>query len=50
MNKPQLILISGEVRDWKLDPAVRERGLRGVAAARVALAASRPHHTADEAA
>lgn len=50
MKTNQLTLIDGERRDWKLDPVVRERGFQGVAAARAALAASRPRHLEDEAA
>ncbi|MDG2262162.1 MAG: hypothetical protein P8N50_07455 [Actinomycetota bacterium] len=42
MNPRQLKLIDGELRDWKLEPAVRERGFQGIAAAREALAASQP--------
>jgi len=45
MKKHQLILIDGEARDWKLDPKVRERGFRGVAESRAALAATQTHHT-----
>ena len=42
MNTRQLKLIDGELRDWQLEPAVRERGFQGIAAAREALAASQP--------
>ena len=34
MNTRQLKLIDGELRDWKLEPAVRERGFQGIAAAK----------------
>jgi len=47
MQKHQLILIDGEARDWKLDPKVRERGFRGVAASRAALAGTLPRHTSN---
>ena len=48
MNTRQLKLIDGELRDWKLEPSVRERGFQGIAAAREALAASRPLFTSPE--
>jgi len=47
MQKHQLILIDGEAREWKLDPKVRERGFRGVAESRAALAATFPRHASN---
>ena len=47
MKKHQLILIDGEARDWKLDPKVRERGFRGVAESRAALAATQARPMSD---
>jgi hypothetical protein len=38
----QMELLADEERIWRLDDATRERGRKGVAAARAVLAATRP--------
>ena len=53
MTTHRLILIDGadgKGRDWQLDPAVRERGRQGVAAARQILASTQPRFLDDAAA